>query len=56
MKLDLPIYSIEEIVGGGFNCRVNYDDNVFASSGITKRSAETSTATKVLEYMRDVND
>ena len=56
MKLDLPIYSIEEIVGGGFNCSVNYDDNVFASSGITKRSAETSTATKVLEYMRNVND
>ena len=56
MKLNLPVYSIEEIAGGGFNCSVNYDDNIFSSSGITKRSAETSTATKVLEYMRKVHD
>jgi ribonuclease-3 len=56
MKLNLPVYSIEEIAGGGFNCSVNYDDNIFSSSGITKRSAETSTATKVLEYMRNVHD
>ena len=56
MKLNLPVYSIEEIAGGGFNCSVNYDDNIFSSSGMTKRSAETSTATKVLEYMRNVHD
>ena len=56
MKLNLPVYAIEEIAGGGFNCSVNYDDNIFSSSGITKRSAETSTATKVLEYMRNVHD
>ena len=56
MKLNLPVYSIEEIAGGGFNCSVNYDDNIFSSSGITKRSAGTSTATKVLEYMRNVHD
>jgi hypothetical protein len=56
MKLDLPQYIIEESPDGGFNCSVSYDDNNFISSGITKRSAQTSTATKVLEYIRASND
>jgi dsRNA-specific ribonuclease len=56
MKLDLPQYIIEESTDGGFNCSVSYDDNNFISSGITKRSAQTSTATKVLEYIRASND
>ena len=56
MKLDLPQYIIEESPDGGFNCSVCYDDNNFISSGITKRSAQTSTATKVLEYIRASND
>lgn len=56
MKLDLPQYIIEESPDGGFKCSVSYDDNNFISSGITKRSAQTSTATKVLEYIRASND
>jgi dsRNA-specific ribonuclease len=56
MKLDLPNYVIEESLGGGFNCNVSYDNNNFSSSGITKRSAQTATAMKVLEYIRASND
>ena len=56
MKLDLPQYIIEESPDGGFICSVSYGDNNFISSGITKRSAQTSTATKVLEYIRASND
>jgi ribonuclease III len=56
MKLDLPNYVIEESLGGGFNCNVSYDNNNFSSPGITKRSAQTATAMKVLEYIRASND
>lgn len=56
MKLDLPNYVIEESLGGGFNCNVSYDNNNFSSPGITKRSAQTATAMKVLEYIRVSND
>lgn len=56
MRLDLPNYVIEESLGGGFNCNVSYDNNNFSSPGITKRSAQTATAMKVLEYIRASND
>ena len=56
MKLDLPDYVIQDLGKDGFNCSINFKDNIFNSSGTSKRSAETKVASMVLKFIKEDNE
>ena len=56
MKLDLPVYVIQDLGKDGFNCSINFKDNIFNSSGTSKRSAETKVASMVLKFIKEDNE
>ncbi|MFQ3340070.1 MAG: ribonuclease-3 [Gammaproteobacteria bacterium] len=55
IKLELPKYIIED-TGKGFNCSIEFKGNIFIASGPSKRVAETSSASKVLLYIKEHNE
>jgi ribonuclease-3 len=56
IKLNPPDYVIKELGKDGFNCSINFRDNIFNSTGTSKRSAETKAASLVLQFIKENNE
>ena len=56
IKLNPPDYVIKDLGKYGFNCSINFKDNIFNSTGTSKRSAETKAASLVLEFIKENNE
>ncbi|MAD48148.1 MAG: ribonuclease III [Gammaproteobacteria bacterium] len=56
IKLNPPDYVIKDLGKDGFNCSINFKNNIFNSTGTSKRSAETKAASLVLKFIKENNE